>query len=1498
MKLLLFIKQNSFVIFLVVLTALPFFSYAQPSNDNCINAISRNSNTNCNSSNYRLRDATASIFTISGTPCVVGTHYDVWFSFTAQGIDQTATISNLGSSVTNPEVAIFSGTCAGTLTQLACGTTSATASGLTIGVVYFVRVSNVGAAITNNNDRFDLCIIHYNPPANNECSASALLTSGSSCNNTESSIQNATASSFTISGTPCVVGTHYDVWYRFVAVGVTQTATISSLESGFTNPEVAIFSGSCAGTLTQLGCGSTTTTVTGLTIGTTYYVRVSNVGSLVTSSNSDFDICIFHQPAGPTNDFCTTATTLTPASACNTVTGNLRYSTSVGPVSPGGSCPISGTPTYDVWYTFVATSTTHAATVSNLGSNLTAANTYIQLFSGACGSLVSLGCQPVSTTNGRITNTALTIGATYYIRIYVTTNPIASPANGWDFRICLQQPPPNDLCAGAVSLTPGASCSNIGGTLDLTLASVLPGNGCVAAGTYYDVWYRFTATSISHTITLSAYGSNFTAPRIIMYTAAGCPVGAPLTCVSAYTLTQATVIGTVYYVQIANFGVNPSGVNAANFNICITAAAAPPSNDVCSGAVTLISGTTCSNVSGTIINATASAPVVPGSCGNATAPDVWFSFVAQSAFPVINLSAIGANLQTNGRVQLLTGACGSFVQVGTCHSIPAAANTSFNTISNPGGDGLIIGQTYYIRITHNTLVAPVTSGTYTFNICVVDPTPVARSIIDYAKSYVNLTDSTGGGTINPGDILEIRATLVIRNTAGAKTIDSVAFYDTLVAGSGLELIDNSIATRTNEGKLFQSFTASSLDADAGWYTTAGVGFDTLIRINLGSTTVPTATRTNKTSLSNSSRPNLFTNTACIVMATYRVRVTAAYGTKINFGGGSILYRDQSSGGFGVKIEFPKDSLIIYESATACPDNVVQTNILGDEFNGTFGTAATSAIGNQNRGTSPNTTYQYQAFSAPSSGPNDYFYAVANNTSTNHTVVRTVPKPTAAPPRLFGHWDISGDHTSASNNYNGNTPCNPGLPVSATNPCGYMLVVNAAYRTDVAFTFNVSAACPNTYYEISSWVKSVCYRCGCDVNGVPSNGVGYQPSGLNVNGAGLNDSSGVKPNLAYEINGVDYYTTGNISYAALSVPGVTNSTSDSLNGWVRRAFVYRTGPSETNFTITIRNNAPGGGGNDWALDDITLRTCLPTFEMSPTNNPTYCNNGSVNMAVRVQSNYNSYVYYQWERSTDGGVNWGPAPELPGVQTFTYTYDGVSYKDTVVYPTIIATAAINGYQYRIKTASTISNLSSNSCAVANSNDIITITVGGNCNVLPNEILKFNVQLNSDKALLTWKIKEEDVSSYEIEKSSDGVNFNHIGTVNATGITNSETSYSFTDPVTVAGKVYYRLKIKTTTVNTGKYSNTLSVSLFKNNNLEISNLVNPFHERISFQLNAVVTEAVMLQLTDALGHPLVNKKLQVFKGGNAIAFEVPGHFARGSYLLRIVSASGSIYKIVQKQ
>ena len=69
------------------------------------------------------------------------------------------------------------------------------------------------------------------------------------------------------------------------------------------------------------------------------------------------------------------------------------------------------------------------------------------------------------------------------------------------------------------------------------------------------------------------------------------------------------------------------------------------------------------------------------------------------------------------------------------------------------------------------------------------------------------------------------------------------------------------------------------------------------------------------------------------------------------------------------IQFPYDSIMIFQSPGACQNSLSQTNILGDESNGTFGVPAGATGTPQNRGPSPNTNYIYTTFGA--SAPQDY-----------------------------------------------------------------------------------------------------------------------------------------------------------------------------------------------------------------------------------------------------------------------------------------------------------------------------------------------------------------------------------------------------------------------------------------------------------------------------------------------------------------------------------------------
>ena len=294
-------------------------------------------------------------------------------------------------------------------------------------------------------------------------------------------------------------------------------------------------------------------------------------------------------------------------------------------------------------------------------------------------------------------------------------------------------------------------------------------------------------------------------------------------------------------------------------------------------------------------------------------------------------------------------------------------------------------------------------------------------------------------------------------------------------------------------------------------------------------------------------------------------------------------------------------------------------------------------------------------------PQDNYYAIANNTSSNGTTNNGGPYvPTANANRVFnGFWDIIGDHTGAINPVTGN------LPTPAGQTGGYMLVVNAAYPTGEAYRDTIKNVCPNTYYEFSAWIRNICGKCSADSNSIQK----YTP--------------GVLPNLSYTINDIDYFTTGTINYDKT---------------WVKRGFIYKTGVAETQFRIAIKNNAAGGGGNDWVLDDIKLATCYPNLIMNPSDTTTSCKGLPVALSDTVKSYFNNYVNWCWEKSNDG-ITWAATgvcgTKVPVLVNGLWVY--------VVDTTFTSVAADSGKYYRLKVATTFSNLSNPSCAVNNSQKI---------------------------------------------------------------------------------------------------------------------------------------------------------------------------------------------------
>ena len=729
---------------------------------------------------------------------------------------------------------------------------------------------------------------------------------------------------------------------------------------------------------------------------------------------------------------------------------------------------------------------------------------------------------------------------------------------------------------------------------------------------------------------------------------------------------------------------------------------------------------------------------------------------------------------------------------------------------------------------------------------------------DYGKSYVNISKGTQGSTIEPGDTLEIRATFVVRSG----TFSLCSFSDVVPANT--TYVPGTIRVLTNEGKIFRQWTDAAGD-DAGGIS----GSNILINLGKGATSGVGG------SIKNTDKPSFY-HGSCIMVASYRVVVnTVAYGTKIGIGYGKLTYTSGST----VNITFPEDTIVVYQNYGIC-SNTVGANAILSEYGGTFGSGNTKDRG---ASTSVPSNYTYAAFTSGGNMPNDYYYGVSNNTSggstpaTGYSTVDTwaFPDNSQTPShRIFRVWDIIGDHTGATNPLLGNVPTDDNSGASG----GYMLAINASYRTDTAFLDTVRNLCPNTYYQYVAWFRNICSKCGCDSNGTgAAGGAGYIPTGVG-------DSSGVHPNLTFNVNGADYFTTGDILHTGQ---------------WILKGFIYKTGMTETSMIINIRNNAPGGGGNDWVIDDISVATCSPNISLTPDKPDTLCWGADDTVRYKITSYFNNYTEWRIEQSYDNGVTWSsPGNDTTGAAatgSATPVYNSsINQYEYIITRYYRLDNIHNLVKYRIVIASTVGNLNDVNCSFAASSPKAVYEI--NCLILlPVNIIYFNGQQKNGFANLKWVTENETGNlKYVIERSTDQINFEAIGTLNASAAEGLGATYNFVDNNPITGNTYYRIRI--VNGNTQKIS---SIVLLSNSvvGFEAGSIVNPFVDVLSMNITAPDDEQATFTLIDMYGRTIKQQKQKVTAGFNKISIYGLGTLADGSYNLLITYKDKRISKQVLK-
>lgn len=238
----------------------------------------------------------------------------------------------------------------------------------------------------------------------------------------------------------------------------------------------------------------------------------------------------------------------------------------------------------------------------------------------------------------------------------------------------------------------------------------------------------------------------------------------------------------------------------------------------------------------------------------------------------------------------------------------------------------------------------------------------------------------------------------------------------------------------------------------------------------------------------------------------------------------------------IDIDDDNDGIIDVLEQIACTQSGVASTVESIFLNETFGAGPTRGMININI-PGASCTYCYEdGIVGPNYGACTYQYLSTLNDG-EYVVINSIADH---------GWSAPEDHTP-DDNY------------------GRMAVFNASYDPGTFYETSITGIIPNVPINYSFWVLNV----------MPQS----------------NYPGSILPNITVEFldlsnNVISTYNTGDIGRCGdASTPTSTNTCA--VSEWRQYSTSVNLG-SVTTFKIRFKNNAPGGGGNDLALDDIVIR----------------------------------------------------------------------------------------------------------------------------------------------------------------------------------------------------------------------------------------------------------------------------------------------------------------------
>jgi len=1392
-------------------------------------------------------------------------------------------------------------------------------------------------------------------PPNDNCSGTngtpvvltAAAAGSATCTTTNGTTFGASLSTQTV----CSGTADDDVWYRFTATNTNHQVTVDGVV-GF-NAIVQVLSGTCA-SVTSLACvnatgdaGVETANLTGLTVGTSYFVRIyhSGAGAGVLSANS-FTVCVTStNPAAGTCAGIGTGNLGTPAApislaGSNYVSGAQTTCGAVNDLTSSNVTNICGSTSYyggeDKIVIFQPTSSGNSSiTLTSSGSWTgmmlyqgcpTAGGTCIAYAQSSSGNQ-SIGCAP------------LTAGQTYYLVVDSYPSPTCNP-----FNVTITPPtggiPLGTTCANNMPLTlpySGTNQSTLCYGDEITNSTAGVGTTSYLSGE--DKVYTFTTTGPECIgITITGASTSYVGWHVF----SGCPgsggtlVGRAESAVGGILTGSVTVGGAGTYYLVVDTWASPSYVN---YNLEVISLGTGPSNDICTSATPIALGSTVggdNNCTGSTGEPAAPACWIAGSMNT-----VWYTAVAPASGK-LKIKVTAGSLG-DPQVAVYSGSCGSLSLVsGACNEDAAGCGSTASSDAELNLTGLSSGTTYYIRVdgynnTVGTFSVFVDDGNNTLPLIpgqdCGDPNPVCQALVSVSNP----------GYSGFGNVCDLPSTYCLYSAER-----HVVWYRVPISAAGtlnFDIVpndfDNSIESETDYdfGVWKIAETGGTLGTD--YYDCAQIAAGTAPPVacnysGLGVTGVGTGGNppSNLTSGTN----------ACpqCTPASYNPSYySGAYEPTIDALAGDvylIAVSNFSASTSGFRMRFTGTATVNFAAGISTAGGLTwsggdaSTPTLWTDVDNWGGCAApTCAINTyiQNFSNQPvlvnGQVYTTQDITI---GPGATLTLNAGSTLevcgnfVNNGTLNADPASTV----IFkgtGTQNISGSLTGsnkfgnfivykASGTVVANTDIEIGGSFSTANATS-IFNSNGKYITLAGNFRNFSGNSTFTNIGTTGTLEfngtgAQVYSQGAaqlDLNKVVINNTAAAGSGVNLTGtiAAVTTSLGT---VAAQ-SGTDMFIkalTGTLTLTAGTVStGGTLNTSSSATISGNRVHVLNTAASSVNAGSTIsyidgtlrRYHATGAAGAfNWPLGKATGAG----YNLALTNFTAISNASYIDSRFEPWPTNPPYTSGLTDCSTNftyETFNNGFWTMIPANMSHTYTYDCTLYplNETNVVGSVftiikrVHTSTMDNTLWLMNGTCATSTVTAVKRTGMTNFSFLGVDQGGV--FLPVEMLYFKGHKESSFNVLEWStVSERDNDYFDLERSKDGVNFEFMTKVDGAGNSTVELYYTKNDYNPFSVVTYYRLK-QVDFNGTATYSNIVALTN-KLDEISMSTLFpNPTTENTSFNFYTPTKGEMTVRVYDQAGRLVMDKVTKLNEGNSTVDLDTQ-ELATGIYNVEVKFDKGN--------